>query len=473
MTSFALHPSSWSHPFRNIDVKISGKPLEALPWRESFDTTADREERNADGTEYPLYTQKRSLPGDPGPCSTLLMKDLLVPTSTGKIKHILMTYDPSSLNDSAVVNSYLSAFRKMAEHLPDARFTIIAGRNHSRVQIENTLKDLLEKGKIKDLSRFNVVMHFGKISIWAQDSVLVQGNTLLQLDRGLEQFGLDDGAVAPIVAGANPEFESKDFPSTSMAGGNTVSSPDYLLIGSDAVLGLAGQLGEYPQESCVILGKFVETVPGESKEGLIARVLQTRFPLQKILVIGSPDEAGVMVQPSFHIDMAVTLLGKDSRTGKPVALVGDPSIAVEAIRKTRRENADLYRAVNLDLKKTMDPPDDPLAELEGMANPRWRKHFDDVAKALEQEGFLVERIPHLGKKGYAHRLPWITYNNVLIDEKRVFMPVFGFPPLDDSAKALYEKYGYEVIPVDSVGITSGQGALNCITKILERELPQA
>lgn len=98
----------------------------------------------------------------------------------------------------------------------------------------------------------------------------------------------------------------------------------------------------------------------------------------------------------------------------------------------------------------------------------FRTKFDEVAKTLEAEGYKVERVPYLAHSSM-ESLPNITYNNSLIDGHNIFIPNFNIPELDETANSIYRKYGYNVIPIDMTAISTSRGAINCMTKVLERE----
>ncbi|MBI2267042.1 MAG: agmatine deiminase family protein, partial [Armatimonadetes bacterium] len=399
------------------------------------------------------------------PTSTTQMADLMMPTSTGKIKKLLMT-----TNGRGADASYLNVLRTLAENMPDTQFTILATGKSTRERIEGVLAEMKDDGRIQDISRFKVVDAGSNFSIWAQDSILVQGNTFIAPDR-MWYPGYGDRDVAQLAADANPGFQAIEFHGMYVDGGNEIASPEYLFVGSDALKFAASQMSSFPMQEYVINGMHLVGIPGETKEDLARRIIETRFPSQKLVIIGSENPNGAMEQPGFHIDMAVSMLGNDLKTRRPVAVVGDPSMAKRLIIQAKERDPQGYqRAVDEIKSKLSSPAEDPLQDLQDAADERYQERFDDVAKTLKEEGFIVDRIPHLGTERLAHRAPWITYNNMLLDEDRIFMPVFGLPALDNAAKAVYEKRGYNVVPVDMVTISSLEGAINCITKVLEREI---
>ncbi|MBI2265696.1 MAG: agmatine deiminase family protein [Armatimonadetes bacterium] len=255
-------------------------------------------------------------------------------------------------------------------------------------------------------------------------------------------------------------------------------------------------------------GAPIERVASEEGEDLARRIIQTRFPEQKLIITGSKSPRGNMEQPALHIDFGSTLLENDPETGKPVIVIGDPSAAIQTLAGLKERDPEGYRKIVEEMRTKLNPPGkndpDPLdyapyyGEEDGgpvmrmyesllekrhydplevlldavAADSRFQERFDRSARDFEEKGFLVERIPYLGTNNILSSLevPWITYNNVLIDDRKVFMPTYGITELDDAARKIYEKRGYEVITADMAAISSKRGAINCATKVLEREL---
>lgn len=97
-----------------------------------------------------------------------------------------------------------------------------------------------------------------------------------------------------------------------------------------------------------------------------------------------------------------------------------------------------------------------------------KEGLDELVKKLKLEGYKVERVPYLGKSSLDDA-PWITYNNSVIDGDNIFIPNFDIPVLDDYSNEVYKKYGYNPVTIDMTRISSLSGAINCITKVVERE----
>ncbi len=93
------------------------------------------------------------------------------------------------------------------------------------------------------------------------------------------------------------------------------------------------------------------------------------------------------------------------------------------------------------------------------------RRLDHVADTLVREGFAVRRIPfQTTGKEYA----WITYTNVLLSGRIVYLPQFGMET-DAAAAETYRSLGFEVRPIDVRGIYTEGGTLRCLLHILRRE----
>lgn len=159
------------------------------------------------------------------------------------------------------------------------------------------------------------------------------------------------------------------------------------------------------------------------------------------------------VQPLFHIDMFVTLAGRN-QAGKYQVLVGDTRMAAQVLG-------------------------------EELANYGVPDVFDDVAALLERQGFEVIRNPlpvtyvdnpeEKTRKWY-----YATSNNAIVEiksdtEKTVWLPTYGhgnweyLQKTDEANKLVWEKLGFSVIQLEDFNpLAEKSGSLHCIKKYLRR-----
>jgi hypothetical protein len=245
-------------------------------------------------------------------------------------------------------------------------------------------------------------------------------------------------------------------------GGNVLIGDSFWFIGAD-----------YPAHS-LELG-FVVPNPGETTAQAVARVYGSLMDHErKLIVIGSRVPVPAMqrrpilvngelwheilyfgnapgtVQPLFHIDMFISLAGKDS-SGKYVVLVGSPQMAADLL-------------------------DEPLAE------GAMQDVFDDIAAGLQALGFKVIRnpLPMAYDDDDSERTRYwyfATGNNVLTQDnpKKVWIPTYGHgywtkvAVTDAENKRIWDSLGYtvEMLP-DFHPFAANLGAAHCIKKYLER-----
>jgi hypothetical protein len=70
--------------------------------------------------------------------------------------------------------------------------------------------------------------------------------------------------------------------------------------------------------------------------------------------------------------------------------------------------------------------------------------------------------------------PMLTYNNVIIEAdatgRRVYLPRYGWPAMDDAAREAWTALGFAARPIDGLTISAMYGgALRCSVKVLSRK----
>lgn len=105
------------------------------------------------------------------------------------------------------------------------------------------------------------------------------------------------------------------------------------------------------------------------------------------------------------------------------------------------------------------------ADLDADLGEETARRFDGAAETLRRAGFRVARVPALPT---ARDFAWITYTNAILENRTVYLPRFGFPPLDSAAAAVYERLGFETRPVDVSAAYSHGGTLHCLVHVLRR-----
>ncbi len=145
--------------------------------------------------------------------------------------------------------------------------------------------------------------------------------------------------------------------------------------------------------------------------------------------------------PDHHIGMFVTPLGQRR------VMVGDPDLALSLLGGSGQA-LDVHG--RLALTSDLAP-------------------YRAVATQLEAAGLEVVRVPLWPS---AEPWVWLSYNNVLAETRdgrlRVWMPSYGVPVLDAAARAVWEREGAEVLPIDVSEVFRLGGSVRCLTAPLGR-----
>ncbi|WP_299824753.1 hypothetical protein [uncultured Pontibacter sp.] len=250
-------------------------------------------------------------------------------------------------------------------------------------------------------------------------------------------------------------------------GGNILVGDNFFFVGADygvnTFLDMQSSLNpeQYDRLNRLVCERFKKYLDHERKLFLIGSTVQ--IPSEKRVEFEMNGEKWEeeyyhhntegTVQPVFHIDMFITLAGRNE-AGKYQVLVGDPQQAASIL------DHDFITRLN------------PMA-------------FDDIAATLSRLGFEVIRNPlplvyvddlesKLRKWYYA------SYNNVLVEitsptDKTVWLPTYGhgnweqLKRTDEENKAIWEKLGFKVVLLtDFHPFAEFSGSVHCIKKYVKR-----
>ena len=201
-------------------------------------------------------------------------------------------------------------------------------------------------------------------------------------------------------------------------------------------------------------------------EDLPRLVFESEFQ-RPVLVVARDRE-----QPAFHIDMTLTPIG-DSKF-----LVGDPSLAIEALNQlTPEERAEANRAMALQAGITSG--EDLIEKLiSANSSPEKQADYDATACELAEAGYEIQRMPALMGLRTTWSVPYLTYNNCIMENyqdqngdtvKKVYLPQYGCAPLDKMAESIYEQNGFEVVPLEMGAISKLEGAIRCSSYAIKRQ----
>lgn len=384
----------------------------------------------------------------------------LIPSADGGFARLLFTIPAYAVSSPPLAGVFEDLFRTLPKH---AQLVVLT--HESVVDIVDGWLGNSGRQDSTDLVTAPDHLHF---SIWAEDGYVVvsdadQGRTSFVEPYAFPRYG--DGLIADLVSNAT-DLGKTQAP-LYFQGGNLLIGDDFFLIGAD-----------YPAESLRYVNDVLVPRPGERPGDLVRRLYSEYLDVdRRLLYVGSTipvpaeerrwfdldgerwqerlftgNRPGT-VQPLFHIDMFITLVGR-APNGRYRMLVGDPALAAEVL----------------------DEPLPPQA---------MREVFDNVAAGLGRLGFDVRRNPlplvYVDDPDQRTRVWYFaTSNNALVEigddgDKRVFVPTYGYgewaslQATDQRNQQIFEELGFEVLALgDFHPFASNLGAVHCIKKYLAR-----
>ena len=387
----------------------------------------------------------------------------IVSSAHGALRQILLCYPPYADGDLSLEPTYASLLRLLP---PTCQLTILC-----HPAVADDLARIIERERPDNRPAVIESPDYLAFSVWAEDGYVAVTDVGVDPPRTflVEPFSFPrygDGLIADLVAEAT-DIQATQVP-LYFQGGNVLAGDDFILIGSDY---LTRTLETWAQYGPVV---GAEGPPARQVADLFRRsfgashqlhFVGLRRPIPDDLLaprtFGQDGEewtedvgAGAgSLQPIFHIDMFLSLAGRDPGSGRYRVLVGSPQAAADSL------------GVRL--------PDHSLAPA-----------FDEIARQLGLLGFEVVRTP-LPRvyvdypEDRLRRWYFATSNNCLVeitdDAKRVWLPTYGHGPwealaaTDEVNRSIWEDMGFEVVPVgDFHPFAQNLGALHCVKKYLSR-----
>ena len=426
------------------------RPVDGLVRRTSIDGDWD-ERRDAARADALLEA------ADLGPASPVL-----VSSAHGAFDRMLLALPAYVFggDDNPLRSAYVDLLRKLPQNVE----FVVAAHEGVRDQVGRLFAEV---GRMAPtLALLPDDLHF---SVWAEDGYVGAvdadtGRTFL-----LEPFSFPryaDSLIADAVSNRTAIAHSQT--PLYFQGGNVLVGDQFWLIGAD-----------YPANTLAYFGGVLRPDPDETREETVRRLYREHLDADRMLAYvgstvpvpsqtrrrfeldGEPwtevlhmgNKPGT-VQPLFHIDMFLTLAGRDA-DGRYRIFVGDPGLAAGILGT--------------------DPWPHAMQDV-----------FDDIARQLDDAGFAVLRnpLPLVYADDVAARTRYwyfATSNNALVEiddlRRRVWLPAYGFgawPELEatDAANvAAWEDIGFEAtLLTDFHPFAENLGAVHCIKKYLGRRV---
>lgn len=439
--------------------------------------------------------------------------------SYGRVKHLALMLSSYASGDTRrqMLGAYQTLFTRME---PDTKFTIAVGSSRDRKDVE----DMIKKANVPNPERIEFVdPQAGSLTVWARDMMVPlqltgdPSRTALLEQTPLHNWHDNDSAVPGAICSANPQILLDQDKRIVTDGGDVQANTKESFVGYYSLAATAKQLAGRVESDPELKAKFVADFEQRSGKQVVDAHKGVTFPFQMVeretdnpealqwALVENPkfkaaplghnqvtsaqmyeEEARKLFEEKFG--KPVTVLGKDDPTTphaeEPATdhmdmgctpiddntfLVGDPGLAKQIVGKmSYKELDDAERILS---KSAGKPVRLPRA---GDRNRDCQEDFDAYAKTLTDKGYNVVRVPH-AEPGMSRS--YISYNNCLMerftredgtDVRRVFLPVYGIPKLDEAATKIWESQNFEVIPMELGALSQRWGALRCVSNWLDR-----
>lgn len=383
----------------------------------------------------------------------------------GRIEHLALQFGNREFDGDLPETAraaVLSMYETLVENMdPRTRFTMVAADPRGA-------RDLAVR--FSDNERVTIVLADSEkgFSIWIRDSMIPvrdqQGRPRVVVQDRSYFAGPDEQAV-PYLVGVPAE----SHPSLRLDGGNILSNSRQAFVGIDSVEHTRERIEGLQKRHPEAVADLVKLAGGW--DGLPRMLMESELG-KPVMVVGrdDPNSEQVETQPAFHIDMVATPIGDQN------FMVGDPGFAIAELQKlSPKERAEVNRTM---AAAACLPEDEDLVGklIEQNSCPELQQNFDNLARELSAD-HQVERVPCLLGQRYGHEMPYLTYNNCIMEDyrdergervRKVYLPQYGCEPLDRIARQAYQKHGFEIVPLEMAAITRLAGAIRCSSYALQR-----
>lgn len=442
----------------------------------------------------------------------------LVSNVEGKIQVVILHYGDGSWgtfwHDQTVF------FRDLMDKMDEAvAFVVLVGQDEAAKRAI----DILEPYAAKKLPDGTPRVKFLTVDVktinfypWSRDGYLILSDgkeslTFLDVGFGRKPF--------PIT---NFDEVFKDARSLAgvihRGGGNIRTTKDEIIIGMDTMLGInipsrgfwsgsGGNLYESARSLkpegvprfrekfdayCLFIQKVLApdrklVIPGE--KDFFARLEKGNFPFE------SEEVWHTGAQAAYHTDVYLGL-GHVDDEGKRTAFIADSKLGAKVIESmTPAERRELERKLPAILEQEgFSAAGIPVTAEQITDRFRWEaqklldknlekagevsKTLDQSATRMEELGYSIVRIPYLPNglisEDFSDDIMGMSFNysNVLVEVydgvKRVYIPDYDFPQLDQAAAQAYKEAGYDVIRIKGyvthgLSVMQDGAGLDCLT----------
>lgn len=488
----------------NFSRRLSAKDLQAIPEVYHCFAKIRKKKRNSFSTHLQIQTKSKLSSGDlylqtdvslanadelsrgetfsPASAANMIPDVELFSSVHGEIDHIYMTCPVYFAHEKV----YIEHIYDLLINLPEVSFTIVTQRPPSMkigtgVSYAHVIDDLkqIEEEFIDRRATLRFIDSEGKeFTQWTADPFL-QGQSIDRTDTEIIEPHLFDRGDDYLLAKKVATNATKVLP-FSFHGGNILVGSNFMLLGRDyfdAELELRASFNHR--------NKLNDLSLSESESELLTEIKVHLSPLKNrdLILIDAPKPSTLDIsfgstedgydfgqipigenQPFAHLDLFLTLIGKDN-LNSPYRIVLGQVVNAGSIDEGIEENIIA-----------------PLNE--------W---LDIIKVSLEDNGFEVHRIdmPLMHFTSAILGVEWriLSYNNCLVEvsptKRCIWMPTYGsemptgvnidydldgISVYDKQASEVYSALGFEVVPLmNFIRHMTYFGAAHCITNTSRRK----
>jgi len=359
----------------------------------------------------------------------------LLPSSDGIIESMLVTIPVPYLEEyQPPYTSYLDIIKEFPSQFPGKQLTLlIETRKQQPDKYEQATIDMLKESiQGMDLLIMTTPKAERSFSLWAQDAFLVAqthetstSGIIISPSEYLREDKRNDGSIAREVADRHPAgYASRTFPAPIEAG-NVLVADDFVLVGKDEILRSGYGEAQFIQYFSRCFGTKKKLIIVHCKSEAFKPIygdnrekVKTRTLTKSDVVIDK--QTGYQhsiykwrgkAQPIFHIDLFITLLGRNS-AGEQIILIGEPTKGLD----THNFNDKEQEIIDEQIKDASDKINECIKNLK-----------QDLSKYNIPCKILRNDLP-LTYYTYAPQTVWYwaSYNNCLVEtsgsEKNVWLP---------------------------------------------------
>jgi len=423
-----------------------------------------------------------------------LQSPRLVSSYAGSIDRILFCFPMWASEHPSLVAGYLSVLEALR---PGTQF-VVAQNTSAQPTIEEWFT---KAGHSLSNVEFTPLPDFIMLTDWAEDAYVSLKDDADGSDYLMEpwEFGRWGDAL---IADAVEEYTGIRVSSSPLIfqGGNCLVGDDFWLLGTDYIADTVALVtrdrapapvppGDDPRQwAAALFRQYVDArrtlTPIGTRRPIPLREFRGTREGDTFLLDLAMEGVGTF-QPIFHIDMFVTLVGRDA-DGAFQVLVGSPALADELLgTRSPYALADVYDGIAEDLRRSgFAVRRNPLVHL---PSPGASHHLSALREFAKGDDRLVPAIDELVAAGGQEDTPvqartWhhVTWNNCLVENstsvgRHVYLPTYGHGAraalgvVDEAMGALWEELGFTPhLLGDFNDFAERQGVVHCIKKYLTR-----